>query len=309
MKQFVGFDIGGTSIKYGLLDESGQILAHGHFATAKDTATNVTKMVAVVKDYQKQTTIAGVGIDAPGIVTKDGYMITGGAIPGFYQFPLAQKLKDALQLPVKVENDANAAAIAERWLGNAQGIDDYICLVLGTGIGGGLVLNGDVYRGAHGMAGEIGWSITHDLDLTDDLESVSLNYAASVVTGLVRRYNLSLQALDHDAPEEKDAAQIIALAHEHDEVAAPVYDRFLADVTVMLMNLIGTLDPERILIGGGISANATFMADLQARFKEYVARHKGLNGAQKSFPYRIEAAGLRNNAGLIGAVYPLTRQL
>ncbi|MFD1392290.1 ROK family protein [Lacticaseibacillus jixianensis] len=306
MTTFVGFDVGGTTIKYGLVAATGEILAHGAFAT-QEAAETVDQMVEVVKGYQQAHPIAGVGVDAPGIVTKDGYMITGGAIASFYEYPLGATLADRLHLPVKVENDANAAAIAERWLGNAQGIDDYVCLVLGTGIGGGLVLNGQVYRGSHGMAGEIGWSITHDLDFQDDLEAVSLNYSASVVTGLVRRYNLSLQHYDPKAKPEPDAAQIIALAHEDDMIAQPIYSQFLSDVVVMLMNLIGTLDPERILIGGGISQNETFMADLQARFDEYIARHKGLNGARQSFSYKIMPAGLRNNAGLIGAVYPLTR--
>ncbi|MFD1440279.1 ROK family protein [Lacticaseibacillus hegangensis] len=307
MKTFVGFDVGGTTIKYGLVSAAGKILDHGSFKTLKRASSNVNKMVGVVTAYQKQQVIDGVGVDAPGIVDKAGYMITGGAIDSFYQYPLGKTLADQLKLPVKVENDANAAAIAERWLGNAKDVDDYICLVLGTGIGGGLVLNGQVYRGAHGMAGEIGWSITHDLDFRDDLEGVSLNYSASVVTGLVRRYNLSLQHYDSKAKAEQDAAQIIALAHEDDMIAQPIYSQFLSDVVVMLMNLIGTLDPERILIGGGISQNDLFMQDLQGRFDEFIARHHGLSSARQSFPYRIMPAGLRNNAGLIGAVYPLTR--
>lgn len=306
MTYYVGFDIGGTTTKYGLLDETGKIIEHQKYDTFKDAEHNVQRIVEIVQGYQEKQEIAAVGVDCPGIVDQDGFMITAGAIEGLYDFPLGQTLRDALKLPVKVENDANAAAIAERWQGNARDIDNYVCLVLGTGIGGGIVINGAVYRGYHGLAGEIGWEITHDLDFQDNFESGSLNFSASVVTGLVRRYNLSLHEYDPSLPEEQDAATIIGLAHDDDFIARPIYQQFLSDVTVMLMNLIGTFDPGRILIGGGISANDTFMADLQKTFDEYIRRHHGLNESAKHFHYDIQPAGLRNNAGLLGAVYPLT---
>lgn len=306
MNLYVGFDIGGTSTKYGLLDETGEILNHGTFKTFKDANSNVERIIEIVHSCQEKKDVSAVGIDVPGIIDHNGLMITAGAIDGMYGFPLGKTLADALKLPVKVENDANAAAIAERWLGNAKGLDNYICLVLGTGIGGGIVLNGSVYRGYHGLAGEVGWMITHDLDFQDNLEASSLNYSASVVTGLVRRYNLSLEVYDSSLPQEDDAATIIALAHDNDFIAAPVYHQFLSDVSVMLMNLVGTFDPGRILIGGGISANAVFLKDLQDTFDEYVRRHRGLNEAAQHFNYDIQAAGLQNNAGLLGAVYPLT---
>lgn len=305
MRTFVGFDVGGTTVKYGLITEEGNILNRGVFKTPMAAAENVEKMAAVVQNYQTECDINGVGIDAPGIVRQDGFMITGGAVKGFFQFPLRATLEERLSLPVRVENDANAAAIAERWLGNAKDVDDYICLVLGTGIGGGLVLKGEVYRGAHGMAGEIGWSITHNLGAAEDLETISLNQSASVVNGLVRRYNLALKQVSPNAPDEERAEIIIDQAKMNDAISLKVYQQFLVDVAIMLMNLIGTIDPERILVGGGISRNEIFMHDLNQTFDELVGKHEALSGGRKNFQYKIMPAGLHNDAGMMGAVYPL----
>ncbi|WP_125706578.1 ROK family protein [Lacticaseibacillus daqingensis] len=307
MTNYVAFDIGGTNTQYALVTDTGALRDQGSFPTGQMRQDNLNALVKTVARYQADADIAGIGVSAPGIITKDGYMITGGAVMSLYEFPLAQTLSDMLDLPVHVENDANAAAIAEHWLGNAQDVSDYICLVLGTGIGGGIVLNNAVYRGAHGMAGEIGWSITHDLDYTHNFEAASLNFSAAVVSGLVRRYNASLAQFSPMAQPLADAADILALAHEHDRIASPIYRQYLDDVTVMLLNLIGTLDPERILIGGGISANDRFMAELQVHFDEFIARHESLNRVSPRLHFKLMPAGLRNNAGLIGAVYPLTQ--
>ncbi|MFP9075389.1 ROK family protein, partial [Enterococcus faecalis] len=90
-------------------------------------------------------------------------------------------LEECCGLTVSVENDANAAAIAEKWIGNAQSFSNYLCLVLGTGVGGGIVINDQVYRGAHGMAGEFGWMVIDALPSTGNSEEVSINRKAAVV--------------------------------------------------------------------------------------------------------------------------------
>ncbi|WP_407892725.1 ROK family protein [Lacticaseibacillus sp. N501-2] len=304
MRNYVSFDIGGTTIKYGLLNEKGEILSHAAVPTPTDRDELLGVLTRVVKQYADHQPQA-IGISVPGIVQRDGYMITGGAIKCLYECPLGALVAKATGLPVHVENDANAATIAEAWQGAAQGVKDYLLLALGTGIGGGIVINGEVFRGAHGMAGEIGWNITHDIDWTDDLEASSLNFHAAVVSGLLRRYNASLQQVDHDASKVTDARQIISLAHAGDAIAAPIYHDFLVDIGVMCCNLLATLDPELILIGGGISANDQFIEDLQAELSELLARHTSLNRVKKRVLGKVVAAGLRNDAGLLGAVYPL----
>lgn len=305
MTEYVAFDIGGTSIKYALVDDQGQISARDSFATPTAREDIITKMCAAVTNYQQEHTIAGIGVSAPGIVRRDGYLVTGGALMEFYEFDLRGTLQARTGLPVAVENDANAAALAERWRGSAQGVDDYVCIVLGTGIGGGTVINGKPYRGAHGMAGELGWMVTHDDDATGDLEDASLTFSAAVVMGLLRRYNAANKRVDPDAAEVTDARVVMARSAAGDYIAYTEYHRFLHDVSIMCLNLFATLDPELILIGGGISANPQFMADLTAMVNRLLTQHGSLNRIRDKALGKVVAAGLRNDAGLLGAVYPL----
>ncbi|ERL65137.1 ROK family protein [Schleiferilactobacillus shenzhenensis] len=307
MKYYVGFDMGGTTIKYGVIDAAGKIVTKDAVPTEKEKKPLLVSMRKVITAYRKQYDIAGVGVSIPGIVRRDGFMITAGAIKCLNGFPLADKLSTMTDLPVHVENDANAAAIAEHWLGNAQGVDDYICVVLGTGVGGGIVINGDVYRGAHGMAGEFGWTITHDFDLTKDLEDASLNWHAAVVSGLVHRYNESAKQVYPKDAEVTDAREIIQLARDNDPIAAPVLNQFMEDISIMVVNMFASFDPELILIGGGISANDVFMGMLMDKIREFLTRHKSLNYIKDKALGHVKSTGLHNDAGLIGAVYPLVR--
>ncbi|WP_196246316.1 ROK family protein [Lacticaseibacillus zhaodongensis] len=305
MSEYVAFDIGGTSIKYALVDDQGNISGRGHFATPTARDEIIGKMCAAVSAYQAEHKIVGVGVSAPGIVRRDGYLVTGGALMEFYEFDLRGTLAAKTDLPVVVENDANAAALAERWQGSSQGIDDYVCIVLGTGIGGGIVINGKPYRGAHGMAGELGWMVTRDDDATGDLEDASLTFSASVVMGLLRRYNAAHKRVDPDAEEVTDARVVLERSAAGDYTAYTEYHRFLHDISIMCINLFATLDPDRILIGGGISANPQFMADLAATMDRLLTQHGSLNRIRDKALGKVMAAGLRNDAGLLGAVYPL----
>ncbi|MFZ2769444.1 MAG: ROK family protein, partial [Lactococcus raffinolactis] len=160
MTHYVGFDIGGTSVKYGLVNEAGEILEKGSFVTTPDDGElMIANMAKQVKTYQEKQDILSVGVSVPGIVRKDGYMVTAGAITAFFDINLKEVCEAAFQLPVVVQNDANCAAIAEQWIGNAQGVSDYIVIALGTAVGCGIIINDAVYQGAHGAAGEIGWTM------------------------------------------------------------------------------------------------------------------------------------------------------
>lgn len=307
MKQYIGFDIGGTSIKWGVVSQSGKILEKDAFKTLKKRKQILNDMAAVVVKTQKHYELSGVGISAPGIVRKDGYMITGGAIDEFFDFALADTFQKMVKLPVRVENDANAAALAEHWLGNAQNIDNYVCVVLGTGVGGGIVCNGDIYRGAHGMAGEFGWNIIRNYDRAKKLEDYSLNWSASVVNGLVKRYNESMHQVDPEWEDIEDARIILTKGFANDIIATPVVNEFLESIAVMILNLFSHFDPEVILVGGGISANQEFMEHLNAKVSEFISRHHSLNGIRETALGHVEPTKLRNDSGLIGAVYPLVR--
>ncbi|MCJ1970420.1 ROK family protein [Lactococcus carnosus] len=298
MTYYIGFDIGGTSIKYGLVDEQGEIIEKGLFPSTPDDGELLLKnMASQVATYQAKYPIERIGISVPGIVRKDGYMVTAGAIKPFYKVNLKEKCEAAFHLPVVLENDANCAAIAEQWLGNAQGIENYIVVVLGTAVGCGIIINGKVYQGAHGAAGEIGWSMQGPLDYTHDLEDDSWNFTSGVILGLYNRY--------YQATGQKisDARLILDLVRQGDVLATKVVDQYYEDVAKGLLNLICVFDPEVLLLGGGISANQEFLDKLTDRIEKIKRHHRSMNQLKNDTIADIKPCFLRNDAGLIGAVY------
>ncbi|MFD1900738.1 ROK family protein [Enterococcus termitis] len=300
---YVGFDIGGTTVKYGILDENGNILEKGSIATAYEPDAFYTSLLKIVRDAQANYPIKGIGISAPGIVQEDGFMLTAGAIRPLYGENFKQKLESVTGLPVTVDNDANAVAIAEKWIGNAVDMENYLCLVLGTGVGGGIVINGKVYRGAHGMAGEFGWMMIDTLPEEGNLEDVSINKRTATVGGLVRLYNEALQQNNEQYTPVKDAREILTLAENGDALATAITKQFYVDLSVGLVNLISCFDPEAVLIGGGISANDYFLKELQKTLEEIEKRHASINYLRGKTIAPVIPTKLKNDAGLIGAVY------
>ena len=148
MAYYVGFDIGGTTVKYGLVNETGEILEKGSFVTTpNDGEQLIANMAKQVAAYQEKYAILSVGVSVPGIVRKDGYMINAGAVTSFFAINLKTVCEAAFQLPVIVQNDANCVALAEQWIGNAQGVENYIVISLGTAVGCGIVINNAIYQG------------------------------------------------------------------------------------------------------------------------------------------------------------------
>ncbi|GFH42009.1 transcriptional regulator [Lactococcus hodotermopsidis] len=298
MTYYIGFDIGGTTVKYGLITESGEIVEKGLFATTPDDGDLiVSNMAAQISKFQEIYEIKSVGISVPGIVRADGYMVTGGAIKPFYDINLKEKCEQVFALPVIVRNDANCAAIAEHWIGNAQGVENYIAIVLGTAVGCGIIINHKIYQGAHGAAGEAGWTMQYPLDYSHNLEQESWNFTSGVVLGLYKRYEKA------SGKAVSDARVILDLARNGDDIAVQVMNQYYDDVAKGLLNLIATFDPEVLLLGGGISANEEFISNLSARIDKIKKNHKTLNKLTGITVAEVKPCYLRNDAGLIGAVY------
>lgn len=304
MQHYIGIDVGGTTIKYGLVDHAGQIQAQGAVPTPLNKNDFLEQLTKIVTDYQAQATdLAGIGISMPGIIKNNGFLVTAGAVRSMIGVNLKAEMEQRTNLPTNVENDANAAAIAEHWLGAAQGIENYLCLVLGTGFGGGAIINNQLYRGAHGMAGEFGWMLTHDLDFTRDLEDASLNKSSAIVGGLCHTYTLAKQQLDPEFERVIDARVIFQVAAAGEKLAQMTLDKFYYDLATGILNLIVCYDPEVVLIGGGISANPTFIHDLNAALTDLELRHVSVSEVKDQTIAQIKPAKLMNNAGIIGAVY------
>lgn len=295
----LGIDIGGTSIKYGIVDSKGNILEKSSIETIHDKEIFLKNLFSLIENSQKKYTLQGIGISAPGIIEKDGFMKTAGAIMCLYETNLKKEVEEKFSLPTYIENDANCAAMAEKWIGEAQNLENYLFLSLGTGVGGGIVINNKIYRGAHGAAGEFGWMLRGSLPKKGPLEKVSFNAQASVVFGLIRYYNQL--AKKNKSETTKDALFILNQGKEKNPIALKALDFFYENTSSLLLNLISSYDPEAIILGGGISSNSDFQEQVKERFLTMKKRHESLNYLSLQTPILI--ASLRNDAGLIGGAY------
>ncbi|WP_125763021.1 ROK family protein [Companilactobacillus hulinensis] len=299
MKKYIGLDIGGTSIKYGIVDGEGNVSHKDSFKTTGTKDELITKILnAFFQLHQDFGPFDGIGVSMPGVVQSDGFLTIAGAVKPFYGINLQSILEEKTELPVKIENDANAAAIAEKWLGAAQGVHDYLSLVLGTGVGGGIIINDQIYRGAHARSGEFGWMIVEDDDV--DTEMGSLNFRGATVIGLIRRYN------QFSDDKVDDARVIFKRADEGEVLAQNVFKSYYHSLAKGIINLMVSFDPEVVIIGGGISANEEFMNRLNDEIKAVQKTHNSI--VDLDLP-KVVPAELKNDAGMVGAVYQLVQSI
>ena len=164
MKAYMVFDIGGTYIKYAVMNEHGMKLESGKVPTPQEgLEIFLQKTSEIVTQYRQSYAFQGIALSSPGAVdVKSGYIGGASAIPYIHGVPMTDLIRERTGLDVSIENDANCAALAEGWLGAAKETDYYICIVIGTGIGGSIVMNHTILRGASLHGGEFGYMIMGD---------------------------------------------------------------------------------------------------------------------------------------------------
>lgn len=294
MKDMIGIDIGGTFIKFGLVDQVGNITERVSFPTPVKKEELLTLLVETVGRMRATREVSAVGISVPGTSDENGRLLLAGALLELYDYPLGEILRERLGIPVFIENDANCAGLAEQWLGNGKGVSDFICMTLGTGVGGAIILNQKLYHGASRNAGEFGLMLIDEFTYDSDALYNSLNLYGSVQNGLVRLYQ------KYNQKEKIDSGKEIYDRFQQKEASAEkaVMD-FLVTLSSGLMSITAILDPELILIGGGISENDYFIQDLNRIF-ESVWNNHGHIKHRKCPP--IKSCLLGNDAGILGAV-------
>lgn len=302
MDKFIGIDIGGTNIKFGLLDEQGNILHKDKIKTSPEGSEIIGNIKKIVETYKEAHEISAVGISVPGVVEESGFLTTGGAIFDFYGVHLKDILEKELGVHVAVENDANSAALAEKWLGAGRDYKNYFTAVVGTGIGGAIIINNEIYRGAHATAGEFGFMINAPI-LNGDTRLASLSLTGSVQSGLVQRY------LDETGQEtlqkDLDGEAVFKLAEAGDVLAKAVIDAFYDHLAIGIYNVLVSLDPEVVLIGGGISANQSFIQELNRRVQGLQAGHRDMKNMTLA---EILPCQFLNDAGIVGASYKTMKE-
>ncbi|RMH72992.1 MAG: ROK family protein [Gemmatimonadetes bacterium] len=270
MKPYLGIDVGGTFIKVGLVSDTGTLLHHekvpteaqrGGAAILDNIVEGAKRCVAHAQmDWDE---IAGAGVGVPGLLdAASGIVRQAPNLPDWDNLPVRDRLTEKLGIPVQVENDANAAAFGEWWVGAGQGVDHLIGLTLGTGVGGGLILNGKIYHGAIGAAAELG-HMTIDPYHPYVKEGIrgSLEALASGLA-IVKFATEGLKSEDADIllqmvkenDNEITPYIVYKAAQAGDSLSAHIYHEVGTFLGIGIANLIHIFNPQMVVIAGGIAA-------------------------------------------------------
>jgi len=290
MQYFIGFDVGGTHIKHGVIDEKGEELTSDEYDTPEDVETFKQKWQAVVEGYQKEHDIAAIGISFPGYINiRTGVAMKAGALDFMDGINLRELFAELSDLPVIVENDANCAALGERWLGAAKEYDNVVCITVGTGIGGGIIFDGELYRGSHFRAGEFGVMPVGN-------EGECMHEVASA-RGLMEACRRALALSAEEMPHGKEIFERMD-SDVHLREAVNQWAHFLSRG---IYSVISMYDPQVVLIGGGLSE--------QEKVYQLLDRHLETFEMWEFLKAPILPCKLGNQAGRLGAVWLAKQQV
>lgn len=291
--QYLCFDIGGTNLKAGLLDANGgQIQPATSVPMAQDLAAFWQQLFDIADQYVGR--IAGIAVSVPGQVDpQTGIVYHGGALPFLDQCPLQQTLAMRYQLPVAVENDGKAAALAENWRESLQGCQNGLVLVLGTGVGGGLIIHNQLYRGSHFHAGELSMMLA-----ASTAAPVKITGQTGSAVGMISAIAHELQL-----PDEHDGRQVFAALTAGDPKALEMFNAYGRQVAQIILNVQAVMDLNVVAIGGGISAQPSVVPMIQQQYDALLEQLPMIRDTL-SQP-RIVAAKFHNQANLIGALAAL----
>ena len=272
------FDIGGTTVKHGIWEHQ-QLSPVNAFQTPVTFDELLRNMAEIIRDAKRPLT--GIAISAPGAVDQEKRKILGiSAVPYIHQRPIFDELEQHLGLPVTIENDANCAGIAEVELGVGREAQNIVFVVLGTGVGGALFVNRQLYKGSHLFGGEIGL-----------LKSQSQQIFSQTGT-LVK----VAQAYSEQVNRTVDGKMLYELSENGDTLAKSALDEMYQTIAKNLYNLQVLFDPEMIVLGGGISRRPTLAAELSGRLFEQLKKE----GIEEIMPV-VKCCHFHNDANLIGA--------
>ncbi|MGY4690967.1 ROK family protein [Salibacterium sp. K-3] len=285
MKQYIVFDFGGTTTKHGVVKEDGIFLEKSSYKTnIEEFLIFKSDLFSVINVYLRKYAIDGIAISMPGFIdTETGYSEFAGAIKELNGKNLKTMMEEHFPIKVEIENDGNCAALAEKFNGNAVDCKSFICFTVGTGIGGGIFLNGSIWHGASFRGGEFGYMVTEG-------NNKNLHENASMKS-LIKEYKEILEISEEtpiDGEEIFEKAKTDAKVHD-------LLDHWLRRMAHGIFNLTAVLNPEKILIGGGVSEQKGLEQEIMRRIEElewwqYVST-------------TIETCKHKNDAGMLGALY------
>ncbi len=301
MKKILGVDIGGTDIKLGIVTEEGEIVERGKISTmaGKGPDQAAARVAAWLEENRKEHRVTAAGIDCAGLIdgTK-GYLYYSPNLPGWVDLDLRGLFTGELGMPVTVDNDVNCAAWGEFILGAGRGTRHFVCLTLGTGIGGGVIADGRLYRGWQGMAGEVGHQVIDPSGPECVCGSRGCLEAMANASSIVWRARVAIRAGAGSVLEDSEdltAENVTAAAAEGDMVAIAALADAGRALGTGLANIVHLFNPEVIAVGGGV-----------ARAGELILgpARESMNGQLMDdilASVRVVPAELGNMASLVGA--------
>ena len=305
MKYGFGVDLGGTTVKIAFFDETGLMLDKWEIptVTVDGGARILPDIAASIRQYMDahqiaDTSVLGLGIGVPGPVNSKG-IVNKCINLGWGVFNIAEELTKLTGFPVKAGNDANVAALGEFWKGGGMGCNNVVFITLGTGVGGGIVIEGNLLHGAHGSGAELGHMV---LNRNETVPCNCGKYGCveqyCSATGIVRMAKNYLSAntvsSSLNAVENLTCKDIFDAAKAGDEAASAILEQVYALLGEFLGNVCSVVNPEMVVIGGGVSKAGQVLIDgVVPHFKKYV-----FHAASK---VDFALASLGNDAGAYGA--------
>lgn len=310
MKYYIGIDLGGTNIVAGVVNENYEIISKAKTPTnrprsAEEICKDMAKMAleAVEKAGLKVSDIQSVGVGAPGSVNSDTGVISYSNNLDFHNAPVADYIREAIDLPVYVENDANAAAYGEFVAGSAKGTKDAVCITLGTGVGGGIIIGGKIYSGFNYAGAELGHTVIEVDGVQCSCGRKGCFEVYSSATGLIRMTKEAMDA-DTDSKMHEMMGDHVSgrLAFEAmragDATAKSVVDKYIKYLAAGIANTINIFQPEVLCIGGGVCNEGDA---LLVPLKELISKEIYTRASEDNT--KIVIASLGNDAGIIGAAF------
>ena len=307
MKKYCfGIDVGGTTVKMGLFTTEGELLDKWEIPTRKedggayilnDVAASVEAKLAE-KNIAKED-VAGAGIGVPGPTLDTGYVSICVNL-GWKDKNPANELSELLSIPVKAGNDANVAALGEMWKGGGEGYLDVVLLTLGTGVGGGIIINGEIAPSHRGVGGELGHiTVNPDEEATCNCGNHGCLEQYASATGVVRIAKKLLAASKEESSlrtlETITAKDVFDAAKAGDHLAVEAVEGLGKYLGLVVANVALTVDPDVFVIGGGVSKAGQVLIDVITKYYHKFAKIIGDNKA------KVVLAKLGNDAGIYGA--------
>jgi glucokinase len=301
----IGIDIGGTKISVGVVDSSGNLIDSSRCSTPTEGGKElISSVINLIKEFNKKYEIKGIGISIAALISSDYGTIVGAPnIANLSKLNFVNEIKVEFELPIIIENDANAAMWAEFKFGNAKGLNPVMFFIIGTGVGGGLVIDGKLFKGANGIGAEFGHMCVVPNGLLCGCGSKGCIEQYASGGALIRYANEALLA-NPDKSEEVlsfgegklSGTALTKAAKAGNELALAAFSKQADWLGLACASYSLIIDPQAIIIGGGVvDAGELFLAPVRAAMRKYMPF------AESHVPPKIIAAKFGNDAGLIGA--------